>query len=104
MAGQGQAQAQAQAPSADEAATAARKLELQRWGTWQGFVITEAHIQWARKSRRIPPVVECRVPPAGDILPSPRLGERVIFLSHLQRGFGLLASAFFRSFLEFYGL
>ena len=97
-------QDQAQAPVADEGAAAARKLELQRRGTWQGSVVTEAHIEWARKSRRIPPAVECRVPPAGEISPSPRLGERVIFLSHLQRGFGLPASNFFRQFLDTFGL
>ena len=100
MAGQGQAQA----PVVDEVAAAARKLELQRRGTWQGSVVTEAHIQWVRKSRRIPPGVECRVPPAGEISPSPRPGEWVIFLSHLQRGFGLPASAFFRNFLNCFGL
>ena len=87
-----------------EAALAAWKLELQRRGTWQGSIVTEAHIEWARKSRRIPPEVECRVPPAGEISPSPRFAERVIFLSHLQRGFGLPASNFFRQFLDFFGL
>ena len=97
-------QDQAQAPVVDEAAAAARKLELQRRGTWQGSVVTEAHIEWARKSRRIPPGVECRIPPAGEISPSPRPREWVIFLSHLQHGFGLPASSFFRSFLETYKL
>ena len=33
-----------------------------------------------------------------------RFGERVIFLSHLQRGLGLPASNFFRQFLETFGL
>ena len=88
-------QAQAQAPVVDEAAVAARKLELQRRGTWQGSVVAEAHIEWARKSRRIPSGVAHRIPPAGEISPSPRRGEFVIFLSHLQRGFGLPASHFF---------
>ena len=56
------------------------------------------------ESRRIPPEVDCRVPPASKISPSPRVEERVIFLSHLQRGFGLPASPFFHQFLEFFGL
>ena len=46
----------------------------------------------------------CRVPPAGEISPLPRFGERVIFLSHLQRGLGLPASAFFRQFLDAFHL
>ena len=29
--------------------------------------------------------------------------ERVVFLTHFERGFGLPASAFFRTFLEFFG-
>ena len=66
---------QSQAPVVDEAAAAARKLELQRWGSWQGSVVNETHIEWARKSRRIPPGVKCRIPPAGEISPSPRPGE-----------------------------
>ena len=45
-----------------------------------------------------------RVLPPGETSPSPCPGERVIFLSHLQRGLGLLASNFFRQFLEFFGL
>lgn len=100
MAAQGQAQARVE----DEAALAARKLELQRRGTWQGSAVTEAHIEWARKSRRIPSGVAHRIPPAGEISPSPLRGEWVIFLSHLQRGFGLPASNFFCGFLRAFGL
>ena len=101
---------QGQAPPVDAAAadaaaaTAAHKAELQRRGTWQGSLVTEAHIEWARKSRRIPPEVDCRVPPPGKVSPSPRTGEWVIFLSHLQRGLGLPVSNFFRSFLDLFGL
>ena len=40
----------------------------------------------------------------GEISPMPQEGERVIFRSHCLCGLGLLASSFFRSFLEFYGL
>ena len=41
-----------------------------------------------------------RIPLAGEITPAPRKGEWVIFLSHLQRGFGLPASDFFEIFLR----
>ncbi|KAK1682720.1 hypothetical protein QYE76_043568 [Lolium multiflorum] len=36
--------------------------------------------------------------------PKPEPGERVVFGAHLDRGLGLPASAFFRRFLEFFGL
>jgi hypothetical protein len=36
--------------------------------------------------------------------PQPEPGERVVFGAHFERGFGLPASAFFRHFLEYFGL
>jgi hypothetical protein len=44
--------------------------------------------------------VVCRIP--GDELePMPQEGEIVVFTAHIERGFGLPASNFFRRFLEF---
>jgi hypothetical protein len=37
-------------------------------------------------------------------VPAPESGERVIFISHFERGFGLPASDFFRDFLDTYEL
>jgi hypothetical protein len=37
-------------------------------------------------------------------VPAPEFGERVIFTSHFERGFGLPASDFFRDFLDTYDL
>ena len=45
-----------------------------------------------------------RLAPEKEITPEPEEGERVVFHSHFLRGIGLPASAFFRSFLEFYQL
>ena len=36
--------------------------------------------------------------------PTPEKGERVVFLAHFQRGFGLPISDFFRQFLVQFGL
>ena len=44
------------------------------------------------------------MPPEAEISPVPRGNERVVFRSHFLRGFGLPASGFLRSFLEFYNL
>ena len=44
------------------------------------------------------------MPPEKEISLVPQGGERVIFCSHFLRGFGLPASGFFRSFLDFYHL
>ena len=42
--------------------------------------------------------------PRGEQRPQPQAMERVVFLTHFERGFGLPASTFFCMFLEFFGL
>ena len=42
--------------------------------------------------------------PRGEQRPQPQGTERVVFLPHFERGFGLLASTFFHTFLEFFRL
>ena len=37
-------------------------------------------------------------------MPDPRAGERVVFVAHFERGFGLPVSTFFREFLDFHRL
>src|SRR3954471_23647476 len=71
---------------------------------WEGSTITENDIAWLRKTRRIPDEVSCRIPPRNEVVPNPEPGERVVFISHFLRGFGLPASYFFRSFLDRFGL
>ena len=77
-----------------------------RSGTWDGSEVHEDHIEFLRRTRRLPGEdrVQVRLAPEGEISPAPREGERVIFRSHCLHGLGLPASSFFRSFLEFYGL
>ncbi|KAK1653598.1 hypothetical protein QYE76_071403 [Lolium multiflorum] len=53
--------------------------------------------------RRIPREVVTRAP-GEEVEPKPEPGERVVFGAHLDRGLGLPASAFFRRFLDFFGL
>ena len=64
------------------------------------------HVEFLRKTRRLPSAdkVEVHLAPAKEITPEPQEGERVVFRSHFLRGIGLPASAFFRSWLEFYQL
>ena len=71
--------------------------------TWEGSYITDLEIQWLRQTRRIPEGVKCRAP-AGEQAPAPLLGERVVFLEHFVRGFGLPANNFFRQFLDKFNL
>ena len=74
--------------------------------SWDGSNVHEDHVEFLRRTRRLPGenLVRVRQAPAREISPAPEEGERVIFRSHCLRGFGLPASGFLRAFLEFYHL
>ena len=74
--------------------------------SWDGSNIHEDHVEFLRQTRCLPDanLVRVRLAPVTEILPAPEEGEWVVFRSHCLRGFGLPASGFLRSFLEFYNL
>src|SRR3954471_24223228 len=51
----------------------------------------------------MPAEVQWRAP-GDEVVPDARAGERIVFLAHFARGFGLPASTFFRDFLDFHHL
>ena len=70
-----------------------------------GSNVTTEDITRIRASRRLPRETDVGVRlPRGEQRPRPEGQERVVFLTHFERGFGLPASTFFRAFLEFFGL
>jgi hypothetical protein len=69
----------------------------------EGYEMTPANISWITTTKRVPTGVACRLP-AGEIVPAPEVGERIVFISHYDRGFALPASDFFGDFLDNYGL
>ncbi|KAM0845108.1 hypothetical protein ACQ4PT_056606 [Festuca glaucescens] len=72
-------------------------------GSWEGATTTMADVQRLRRTHRIPEGVATRLP-GEEVVPVVEPSERVVFVAHFDRGFGLPASAFFRAFLEFFGL
>ena len=74
--------------------------------SWDGSNVHEDHIEFLRRTRRLPGenFVRVRQAPAREISPALEEGERVIFRLHCLRGFGLPASGFLQAFLEFYNL
>jgi hypothetical protein len=73
-------------------------------GSWEGSSdVTSADINWLYASRRIPPELACRLP-GDEVEPAPEEGERVVFLAHSQRGFGLPVSDFFSQFMVRFSL
>ncbi|KAK1642588.1 hypothetical protein QYE76_060393 [Lolium multiflorum] len=72
-------------------------------GSWRGSLMNDDDIERLVRLRRIPREVVTRAP-GDEVEPRPDPGERVVFGAHLDRGLGLPASAFFRRFLDFFGL
>ena len=70
---------------------------------WEGSDVSRSEIDWLIRTRRIPAGVECRLP-GPETTPDLREGEYVVFIAHFERGFGLPTSAFFRAFLNKFGL
>ena len=79
---------------------------MQYGGDWDGSLVDMDHIEFVHKTWLLPSedLVQVRLALAREVSPAPEEGERVIFRSHFLRGLGLPASAFFRSFLDFYHL
>jgi hypothetical protein len=77
--------------------------QVQGRSSWEGPEVTPTDISWITTTRHILAGVACRLP-AGETVPAPKSGERVIFISHFERGFGLPVSDFFRDFLDTYDL
>ena len=73
-------------------------MAREKGGDWDGSTVIEDHMSFLRDTRRMPSAafVKARVPPETEISPAPQEGERVVFRSHVLRGFGLPASNFFR--------
>ena len=72
-------------------------------GGWDGSDVTDDDIKWLKETHRIPAELLYRLH-TGDGEPITNPGEKVVFVSHFERGFGLPASKFFREFLKFFGL
>jgi hypothetical protein len=77
--------------------------QLQGRFGWEGSEVTPADISWITTTRRVPDGVACWLP-AGETVPAPEPGKRVVFIAHFKWGFGLPASDFFWDFLDTYDL
>jgi hypothetical protein len=62
---------------------------------WEGSEVTPADIEWITNTQRVPAGVPCRLP-TGEAVPALEPTERVVFISHFERGFALPVSDFSR--------
>ena len=65
--------------------------------------ITEGHIKKLRKAGYLSNDVAHRLPDKGQLIPTPRPHERVVFLPHFLRGLGFPLHPFVRGLMFYYG-
>ena len=66
--------------------------------------VTEGHIKKLRGAGYLAANIAHRLPAAGQIVPTPRPHERVVFLTHFFHGLGFLLHPFVRGLMFYYGL
>ena len=66
--------------------------------------VTEENITKLREAGYLAADIAHRLPAEGQIIPTPKPQERVVFLSHFVRGLGLPLHPFVRGLMFYYGL
>ena len=66
--------------------------------------VTEGHIKKLRKAGYLSNDIAHRLPEEGQLIPTPRPHERVVFLPHFLRGLGFPLHPFVRGLMFYYGL
>ena len=66
--------------------------------------VMEGHIKKPRKAEYLSNDIAYRLPEEGQLLPTPRPHERVVFLSHFVRGLGFPLHLFVRGLMFYYRL
>ena len=66
--------------------------------------VTEGQIKKLRKAGYLSNDIAHRLPDVGQLIPTPRPHERVVFLPHFLRGLGFPLHPFVRGLMFYYGL
>ena len=66
--------------------------------------VMEGHIKKLRKAGYLASDIAHRLPKKGQLIPTPRPHERVVFLLHFFRGLGFPLHPFVRGLMFYYGL
>ena len=73
-------------------------------GRWMASSLTEEDISKLREARYLTAEILHRLPAQGQVTPTPRSNERVVFISHFLRGLGFALHPFVRGLMFYYGL
>ena len=75
-----------------------------RQGWWVASSVTEEDIAKLRTARYLTTEILHRLPAEGQIIPNPRSGEMVEFVSHFLQGLGFSHNPFVQGLMFYYGL
>ena len=73
-------------------------------GWWVASSVIEEDIAKLRAARYLAAEILHRLPIEGQVIPTPRSGERVVFICHFLRGLGFSFNPFVRGLMFYYGL
>ena len=73
-------------------------------GKWMASSVTEGQIQKLRDAGYLSSDIAHRLPDEGELIPTPRPHERVVFLTHFVRGLGFPLHPFVRGLMFYHGL
>ena len=73
-------------------------------GRWVASSVIEEDIAKLQVARYLTAEILHRLPAKGQVIPTPRSGERVVFISHFLRGLGFALHPFVRGLMFYYGL
>src|SRR5512141_462128 len=73
-------------------------------GKWMVSTVIEAQVTQLRKAGYFSKDIVHRLPEEGQLLPTPRPHERVVFLPHFLHGLGFPLHLFVRGLMFYYGL
>ena len=73
-------------------------------GKWLASTAKEEHITKLRSAGYLSGDIAHRLPDKGQLIPTPRPHERVVFLPHFLRGLGFPLHPFVRGLMFYYGL
>ena len=68
-------------------------------GRWMPSSITEEDVLKLREARFLTGEISHRLPAQGQVIPTPKPGERVVFMSHFLRGLGFPTDPFVRGLM-----
>ena len=73
-------------------------------GRWMPSSVTEEDIKKLIEARYLTAEISHRLPARGQVVPTPKPNESVVFVSHFLRGLGLTLDPFVRGLMFYYGL